>query len=492
MTYVGRLVGCALVSWCLGAGLAIGAEASLVEATRRGDVAAVRAQIERGVDVNAATPDGTTALHWAAYENEVEIARLLVRAGADAQAANRYGMRPLSLAAADGHAEIVRLLLAAGADPHTVTSEGETALMLAARSGVVDAVDALIAGGANVNARETWRGQTALMWAAAEGNTAAVRALVRAGADVRAKSKAGFTPLLFAAREGRLETAGVLLDLGSSLDETLSINSNESAGGVEQGQQEASLDAFLLASGNAHFELAAYLVKRGANPNVAPRGWTALHQVSWVRKMGEAGSSSPPPQGSGGMTSLGFVKFLAERGADVNAKATVRRLPAGSSRLNYIGATPFFMAARTADIDLMRLLLDLGAEPLVPAKSGTTPLMVAAGVGSSLPGEEAGTDAEAMEAVKMLLALGGDVNAVDTGGDTAMHGAAYKHLPGVAQLLGDSGAKVEIWNQKNKAGWTPVDIATGIQRGMNFVFSFDTEAVLLGLLARAGVAANQR
>jgi ankyrin repeat protein len=357
---------------------------------------------------------------------------------------------------------------------------------------VVDAVVALTARGADVNARETWRGQTALMWAAAEGNTAAVRALARAGADVKAQSKAGFTPLLFAAREGRLETAGALLDLGSSLDETLSINSNESAGGVELGEREANLDAFLLASGNAHFELAAYFVKRGANPNAAPRGWTALHQVSWVRKTGEAGSSNPPPQGSGGMTSLEFVKFLAERGADVNAKATVRSLPAGSSRLNYIGATPFFMAARTADVELMRLLLELGAEPLVPTKAGTTPLMVAAGVGSSLPGEEAGTDAEAVEAVKMLLALGGDVNAVDTGGDTAMHGAAYKHLPGVAQLLGDSGAKVEIWNRKNKAGFTPIDIAAGIQRGMNFVFSFETEAVLRGLLTRAGVAANQR
>jgi ankyrin repeat protein len=380
------------------------------------------------------------------------------------------------------------MLLDAGADADTSGPDGETALMIAARAGVVANVEALLAHRADVNASERFRRQTALMWAAAEGHAAVVRTLVAAGADVKAKSANGFTALLFAAREGHIDAVRALLESGSSLDESLSVNSNETAGGVAQGQREASLNAFLLAAANAHFELAAVLLDHGANPNAAPRGWTALHQISWVRKMGEAGSNDPPPEGSGNMGSLEFVRKLVASGADVNARATARRLPVGASRLNFTGATPFFLAARTADLDLMRLLLELGADPLRGNADGTTPLMVAAGVGSSLPGEEPGTEAEALQAVKMTLDLGGDINAVDVNGDTAMHGAAYKHLPVVAQALADAGAKVEVWNRPNTAGHSPLDIAAGIQRGMNFVFSRETETVLRNLLARAGVA----
>ena len=195
------------------------------------------------------------------------------------------------------------------------------------------------------------------MWAAAEGHADVIRALVAKGADLKARSKNGFTPLLFAAREGHRRPSRALLDLGARLDESLSVNSAETAGGVAREQRQASLDAFLLAAGNAHFELAAFLLDRGANPNAAPRGWTALHQVSWVRKMGEAGSNDPPPQGSGNMGSLEFVKKLVAHGADVNARVTARRLPVGSSELNFVGATPFFLAARTADLELMRLLV---------------------------------------------------------------------------------------------------------------------------------------
>jgi ankyrin repeat protein len=315
-----------------------------------------------------------------------------------------------------------------------------------------------------------------------------VKTLAASGADLKARSRNGFTALLFAAREGHIEAVRALLDAGSSLNESLSVNSNETAGGVAQGQREASLNAFLLAAGNAHFELAAFLLDRGADPNDAPRGWTALHQVSWVRKMGEAGSNDPPPEGSGAMGSLDFVKKLVTAGADVNARATARRLPVGASRLNFVGATPFFLAARTADIELMRLLVDLGADPRRPSDEKTTPLMVAAGVGSSLPGEEPGTEDEALDAVRMALALGGDPNAVDANGDTAMHGAAYKHLPRMVPLLAGAGARVETWNQKNKAGHTPLAIAAGIQRGMNFVFSLETEAAIRKLLNDAGIS----
>ena len=457
---------------------------ALVDAVRRGDTAVARAELQKGADVNAGEPDGTTALHWAAYRNDADLAEALIRAGARVETANRYGVRPLSLASQGGYAAIVTILLAAGADPNIALPSGETALMAAARSGSVPSVDALLARGAAVDAREPARSQTALMWAAAEGHADVVRALARGGAGVSARSKSGFTPLLFAAREGHIQAVGALLDAGARLDESLAVSSSESAGGVEREQKEANLDAFLLATGNAHFELAGYLLDRGANPNAAPRGWTALHQISWVRKMGDAGSNDPPPQGSGNMTSLEFVKKLIAKGGHVNAAVSSRRLPVGSSGLNFTGATPFFLASRTADLELMRALLDAGADPRTPTAAGTTPLMVAAGVGSSLPGEEPGTEAEALDAVKLTLELGGDVNAVDANGDTAMHGAAYKHLPVVVRFLGGAGAKSDVWNRPNKAGYTPLQIAAGIQRGMNFVFSVETADAIRALLPR--------
>ena len=478
-------IGLAVLAVWTGLAVVHGADATpLVDAVRRGDAAVARAELQKGADVNAVEPDGTSALHWAAYRNDADLAEALIRAGARVETANRYGVRPLSLASQGGYAAIVTILLAAGADPNIALPSGETPLMAAARSGSVRSVEALLARGAAVDAREPARSQTALMWAAAEGHVDVVRALARAGASVSARSKSGFTPLLFAAREGHIQAVGALLDAGARLDESLAVSSSESAGGVEREQKEANLDAFLLATGNAHFELAAYLLDRGANPNAAPRGWTALHQISWVRKMGDAGSNDPPPLGSGNMTSLELVKKLVAKGGQVNAAVSSRRLPVGASGLNFTGATPFFLASRTADLELMRVLLDAGADPRTPTAAGTTPLMVAAGVGSSLPGEEPGTEAEALEAVKLTLELGGDVNAVDANGDTAMHGAAYKHLPTVVRFLGAAGAKSDVWNRPNKAGYTPLQIAAGIQRGMNFVFSHETADAVRALLPR--------
>lgn len=174
-------------------------------------------------------------------------------------------------------------------------------------------------------------------------------------------------------------------------------------------------------------------------------------------------------------------------GADLNVRVT-RRTNAGLHSLNTIGATPFLLAARTGDAELMRLLARLGADPLLPNEDNTTPLMVAAGVGTRSPGEDAGTESEALEAVKVALELGGDVNAVDKNGETAIHGAAYKHLPSVAQFLLDKGAKVEIWNHKNQKGWTPLRIAVGIHRGMNFRSSPATADVLRKVMIAAGVS----
>ena len=345
--------------------------------------------------------------------------------------------------------------------------------------------------GANPNAQETWKGQTALMWAAAEGHAQVVPALVSAGADVAARSKRGFTALLFAAREGRTDVIQTLLDAGADLDEQISINSTLTAGGVEQRRaSDAGLNAFLLAAGSAHFELAAYLLDRGADPNADPRGWTALHQLSWVRKAGIAGSNNPPPRGSGGMTSLQFAEKLISAGADLNARVTTRP-PAGITGLNFIGGTPFLLAARTADAELMQLLLEAGADPTLTNADGSTALMVAAGLGTSSPGEDPGTEAEVLEAVQVALGAGLDIDAVDQKGETAMHGAAYKHLPRVVRQLSDAGADIDVWNQPNDRGATPLGIAVGMHRGMNILSSPVTADAVRDILRSAGIEPTQ-
>ena len=329
------------------------------------------------------------------------------------------------------------------------------------------------------------------MWAAAEGHAAVVPTLVRYGADVGARSERGFTALLFAAREGRTDVVQTLLEAGADLDEQISINSTLTAGGVERRRaSDAGLNAFLLAAGSAHFELAAYLLDRGADPNAAPRGWTALHQLSWVRKAGIAGSNNPAPRGSGEMTSLDFARKLITHGADLNARVTTRP-PAGITALNFIGGTPFLLAARTADAEYMALLSELGADVFLTNEDDSTALMVAAGLGTSSPGEDPGTEAEVLEAVQLALDLGLDIDAVDARGETAMHGAAYKHLPRVATLLADAGADVTVWNRANRRGATPLGIAVGMHRGMNLLSSPETADAIRDVMRAAGVTPDQ-
>src|SRR6267142_2033606 len=462
------------------------AQVRLVDAAKKADKAAVRALLQQRLDVNAAEPDGTTALHWAARLDDLETADVLIRGGANVKAANRYGVTPLSLACINGNAALIEMLLKAGADPNSASPEGETALMTAARTGKLDAVKVLLARGADVNVKESWRGQTALMWAAAEGHPDVIRALIERGADIQVRSKGGFTPFLFAAREGQIGAARALLDAGAGMNESLPVNTRRRAGLADGTAEipEVGLNGFMLASGNAHYELAAMLLEAGADPNSAPQGWTALHQVSWVRKAGIGGSNNPAPPGSGNMDSLTFVRKLVEHGAKPNARVT-KRPNMGVTGLNSIGATPFLLAARTADFELMRLLAQLGADPLLTNDDGSTPLMVAAGLGTSSPGEDPGTEPEILEAVKVALEFGNDINAVDKNGETAMHGAVYKHAPSAAQYLAEHGAKIEVWNRQDKKGYTPLRIAQGIQRGMNIVGHAPSEAVIRKLMESA-------
>jgi ankyrin repeat protein len=419
-------------------------------------------QRDTAVDVNAAEVDGTTPLHWAAYNEDAETAARLVKAGANVNAMNRYGVPPLAEACINGNAAIVKLLLEAGADANATLKGGETILMLAARSGNVDAVQALLARGAKPNTRERL-GQTALMWAANEGHTAVVRALIDAGAEINVTLDSGFTAFHFAVRGGHLDTVRAFLAAGADVKAMMQRQARTPAAGRPFARAVAATP-LTLAVQNGHFELAIALIDAGADPNDVRTGFTPLHMIPGIRKPDSSDISDPAtPVGSGRLSSLDFVREIVKRGANVNF-----RLPQGSpkqpntsSSIATEGATPFLFAADREDVPLMKLLLELGADPLLPNANGTTPLLAAAGVGTAEPQEEAGEESEAVEAVKMLLDLGADVNTVDKNGDTAMHGAAYNISPLVVKLLAERGADPQIWKNPNKAGGTPLFIAEG-------------------------------
>lgn len=474
----GRLAICGLTAAILATAATAGsADSPLADALQRHDRAAARRLLEQHVDVNARQVDGTTALHWAAYYDDPELTRELIDAGADVEIENRYGVPPLSLACQNGSGKIVELLLDAGADANATLRGGETVLMTAARTGRVGPVRELIARGADVNATER-KGQTAMMWAAADGHAEVVDVLIEAGADFQTPLRSGFTPLFFAVREGRTEVVFRLLKQGLDVNEVMQPQTS-SAKGPDKGTS-----ALMLAVENGHFELAARLLEAGADPDDARAGCTALHAITWVRKP-LRGDGDPPPIGSGTLGSLDFVRALVAHGADVNARHGKQR--ATNGRLNRTEATPFLLAAETGDVPLMRLLLKLGADPRLPNRDNCTPLLAAAGVGVLGAGDEsAGTEEEAIEAIRLLLELGADINAVEEHGETAMHGAAYKSWTKLVQFLADNGADIDVWNQKNQRGWTPLLIARG-HRPNNFRPSPETIFAIKRLMRSAGV-----
>lgn len=459
------------------AGAVSAAESPLADAAEGRNAAAIGRLLEQKANVNAPQADGMTALHWAAYHDEADLVKRLLAAGAEAKAASRYGVTPLSLACTNGNAAIVESLLADGADPNSSLPGGETALMTAARTGKPGPVQALLAKGANINARER-KGQTALMWAAAEGNLAVTDSLLKAGADFRTPLASGFTPLFFAVREGRSEVVFRLLEAGIDVNEAMK---PERRGAKAR---DKSITPLLMAVENGHFELAAALLKAGADPNDRPAGYAALHAISWVRKP-IRGDGDPPPAGSGTLSSLDLVRQLAAHKADVNIR--LERGESGRGRFTTTGSTPFVLAARTADIPLMKLLLDLKADPSLTNADNCPPLLAAAGVGALGDGDEAAaTEEESVAAVRLLLDLGADINAVDKNGETAMHGAAYQNRWELVQLLADRQADINVWNQKNKSGWTPLMIALGHRPG-NFRPAPESIAAIEKAMLAAGV-----
>jgi uncharacterized protein len=452
--------------------LSIGAGGStLIDSVKSGDAPAVRALLKQKADVNASEADGTTALHWAVNRGDLETVDLLLSAGADPRTANRYGVAPIHLAGTNGSAAVVGRLLKAGADANAALPEGETPLMAAARSGNVETVKLLLAHGADVNAAEAWKGQTALMWAAAENHADVVRALVQAGADLAARSKGGvFTSFLFAVRGGQIDAARALIESGADVNQTLPDGTS----------------ALVLAATNAHWEMAAALLEKGADPNAAAQGWTALHQIAWTRRP-NYGYNLPGPVATGKLDALDLVKALVRHGADVNARETKEPRDGNRNMLNRIGATPFLLAAKAVDLPLMRALLEQGADPKAGNVDGTTPLMVAAGVGIWAPGESPGTEEEALAAVKMLLDMGaGSASDVDKNGYTALHGAIHRggSIP-ILRLLVEKGAKLDARNSK---GWLPLTIAEGIEYTPDIFKRYpETAEVLRQMMRERGI-----
>lgn len=453
----GLLVGILGIS----AGLSLGsAEAAvdtpLIEAAKAADSEAVRALVSQQADINATAGDGTTALHWAAYKGDLDSARLLIDAGADIAAQNRYSVTPLVLACERGHASLVEALLDAGADPNTVLPEGETVLMTAARTGNVDILRLLVAAGADIDARESWRGQTALHWAAGDNHPEALHTLIEMGANVSERSDRGWSPFLFAARAGNTEAVRALLEAGADVNDRI-----QPAEGIEESPRArtAGTSALVLAIMNGHFSLARELVERGADPNAAAQGWTALHQLAYTRRP-NSGKGMPPVERVDGLDTLELGRFLLENGADPNQRQTQRFNNRERNNLNRVGATPYLLAAKHADPPFMRLLAEYGADSQMPTESNASPLMVAAGVGIFNIGESAGTNEEAFEAVKLAWELGDhNVNGADNNGYTALHGAALRGADAIVDFLVEHGADLL---PETKEGWTPLRVADGV------------------------------
>ena len=461
-----------------------GSDASLIEAARLQDAGAVEVLLESGADPNERQADGATALHWAVYRQNLEITSLLLAAGADVNAVNRLGAAPLFVAAEGGNPDLIELLLEAGADPEIALPIGETPIMTASRVGAAAGVERLIAAGADVNAVESSRGQTALMWAAAQGHMAVARQLIAAGAELETRSSVrprlmfadasnggafdqgiverlgGYTPLLFAARNGHGGVARLLIEAGAEVD---------GAAG-----NEAS--PLVVATHSGHFALARRLFEAGADPNAIGAGYNALH-AAILRG------------------DLDMVNALLEHGADPNARLerptpTQRASEDWAFRTPMVSATPYWLAANFREAEIMRALERGGADPLLTtlesyrrlrdreSRENPPPPEVVGGFASPIQAavrgasdrdryyvlateDPVGEERLALEAVIAAAEHGVDLNHADFTGSTALHDATARNLTSIVRELAERGADV---NTLNGRGLTPLDIAEAPER----------------------------
>jgi ankyrin repeat protein len=423
---------------------------SLIDAAKRTDREALRALLKQGANVNAADPDGTTALHWASYRDDLEGANLLIRAGANVNASNDLGATPLWTASLNGSATMVGRLLEAGANPNAALLKGETPLMVAARGGKADVVDALLARGANVNLRAA-RGQTALMWAVAQKHPAVVKILLARGADIQVRTDAwsqmmavpphgrpeynrmiphgSDTALMFAARVGDLASTKLLVEAGANVNDA-------DAWGVS---------AMVLAAHSGFGDIVEFLLDKGADPDSAATGFTALHEA--IMRRDER-----------------IVRTLLARGANPHVPVKTWTPTRRSSRdWNFgpelVGASPFWLAARFTQPTVMRLLKERGADPLVVHRAdyrresgehrfeATTALMAAVGMGGGaawIPPDRAEREALTLEAVQVAFDLGVEVNVTNTDGRTALDAATALKYDSVVKFLVEKGAKAGV------------------------------------------------
>jgi ankyrin repeat protein len=454
---------CALalaVALALGEASALETLPPLVAAAKSGDHAAAIKLVERGAGINDAEADGTTALHWAVRSGDHDLVSALLAAGANPNATNRYGMTPQHLAAINGDAATLTALLKAGADPNATLPEGETVLLSAARTGSPAVIDALVQAGARLDARENLYGETPLIWAAAEDHADAVRTLLKHGADPNIRSSpqmfekrhegqnllslGEWTPLFYTARQNALEAGKALIDGGADL------NLADPDGATP----------LVIAILNAHYEFAAMLIDAGANPNVVDTsGMGALYAAVDMHRLA-VGHGRPNPKPVGLLTSVDIVKKLLENGANPNAelgKPIIQRQHTFGDATLAKGATPLLRAAKSGDIELVKMLVAGGANVQHAMPDGANALMYASGLGwrngSPLaPSFDQGPDTEAVQTIAFLLQHGLDLGAQDQNGNTALHAAVTGRGSEqiIKYLVNDAHADPSIRNAKGQ------------------------------------------
>ena len=452
---------------------------TLVDAAKNRDWIGVQTLLDGGADVNATHGDGATALHWAAYWDDPEGAMLLIDSGVTVTTTNDLGVSPLWLACNNGSTAMVNTLLAAGAEPNASLPSGETPLMTASRTGTVGVVTELLAHGADVNALEDSHGQSALMWAVAQQHSGVVEVLLRHGASINARSKVypqvisssgnadpigvyeiaqgGYTPLLFAARHGDLDSARLLLAAGADPNETAPMGTS----------------ALLVATHSGHGAVSALLLEASADPDAAGAGYAPLH-AAVLRG------------------DLALVETLIAHGASPDTpmtRGTPGRRTSADWRLqhNLVGSTPYWLAARFREPKIMRVLAAAGADPRFTLNGTNAPMAAIAGT-STRGRRDTVVELEeerrlTVESVKVALDLGVDVNATDEKGNTALHAAASRKLDPVVEYLATRGAELDL---RNKRGQTPLTLAMAGPRGPSFYLRGPDTSNTVEILIRLG------